>query len=76
MNSENTYATQNLYEASYLMARKFKLVGKVANGTKMMVGFEGEGVKQAALDFYADKKIGAKSFSDSYRTLKDYIFQR
>ena len=69
------HITHNLYEAAYLMAKGFDLVGKTQEGRKVVVGFSGEGVQKASLDFYNGGKIGAKAYSDSYRTLKDYVFE-
>ncbi|MBM3254239.1 MAG: hypothetical protein FJZ16_08300 [Candidatus Omnitrophica bacterium] len=71
------YKTQNLYEASYLLARGFNLSGKEKNGNKITLLFhDSEKIRKEALDFYNGAKIEAKDYSDSYRTLKDYVFDR
>lgn len=70
------YHTQNLYEASFLLCRGFKLSGKEKDGSKVRIGFSGEGVRQAALGYYNGGKVEAKAYSDAYRTLKDFVFER
>lgn len=75
-NQEELHATQSLYEAAYLMSKKFDLSGKHQDGNKVVLGFSGKGVKQASLDFYNGGEVSAREYSDNYRTLKDYVFQR
>ena len=71
------YKTQNLYEASYLLAKGFNLAGKEKVGSKVVLLFEYKSeISEAAMRFYNGGKIEAKKFSDSYRTLKDFIFER
>ena len=69
------YHTNNLYEASFLLASKCKLVGKEKNGKKVTVIFEGVDVQTLAMSFYSGAKISAKDLTDSYRTLKDFVFE-
>ena len=76
MSRSNYHTTQNLYEASYLLAKGFKLTGKDAQESKTTLFFEGEGVEQEALRYYNGGSVKAKAYSDAYRTLKDYIFER
>ena len=67
---------QNLYEAAFLHAKGFHLMGKEPSEGKVSLFFAGEGVKEAALEFYNSGTVEAKKLCDSYRTLKDYIFER
>lgn len=70
------YSTQNLYEAAFCLCKGFKLVGKERQGNKMVLLFDGKNVKQEAVKFYNGEKVVAKAYSDAYRTLKDYVFER
>lgn len=74
--SESQYSTQNLYEAAFCLCKGFKLAGKRREGAKVVILFEGENVQQEALGFYNGSKVPAKDYADSYRTLKDFIFER
>ncbi len=75
--TNNSHRTQNLYEASYLLAKGFNLAGKEKAGSKIILLFEYKPeISEAAMGFYNGGKIEAKKFSDSYRTLKDFIFER
>jgi len=76
MAEQNIYGTMNLYEAAYCLARGFKMTGKKREGAKTVVYFEGPDVRIKAMDYYNGGKIEAKAYSDSYRTLKDYVFER
>lgn len=77
LSSANYYRTQNLYEGSYLLAKGFNLAGKEKAGSKVVLLFEYKAeINEAAMGFYNGAKIEAKKFSDSYRTLKDFIFER
>ncbi len=76
MPESNLYATQNLYEAAFCLCKGFKLAGKRQQGNKVIVLFEGADVREEALKYYNGAKVEAKAYSDSYRTLKDYIFER
>lgn len=76
MSNSSVYATQNLYEAAFCLCKGFKLVGKRQQGNKVVVLFEGSEVCEAALTYYNGATVEAKAYSDSYRTLKDYIFER
>ena len=74
---DNCYKTQNLYEASYLLAKGFNLAGKEKVGNKVTILFkDSEKIKEEAMGFYNGAKVGAKEYSDSYRTLKDFVFDR
>ena len=72
----NVYGTQNLYEGAFCLCRGFKLAGKERNGNKVVILFEGQDVREEALKFYNGARVEAKAYSDAYRTLKDYIFER
>lgn len=72
------YTTQSLYEASYLLAKSFKLVSKDSNGQKVSLLFEDSPeLRQVVMDFYnGEGMVRAKVFVDHYRSLKDFCFTR
>ena len=76
MTKSKNHRTQNLYEAAYLYAKGFKLNGKDDEGQKTIIFLEGEGVHEEAMKYYNGGTIEAKAYTDSYRTIKDYIFER
>ena len=77
MTVKDVFVTQNLYQGAYCLCRGFKLAGKQREGAKVLVAFEGKNVKEEALKFYnGGAKVEAKAYSDAYRTLKDYVFER
>ena len=76
MTESEVYATENLYEAAYLLSRGFRLVGKRREGNKFVVLIEGQNVQEESLDYYHNAPSGSKTLFDSYRCLKDFIFQR
>jgi len=49
------------------------LIGKDKQTRKVSLIFEGSNVVEEAARFYNGALIKAKAYSDSYRTLKDYI---
>ncbi len=72
-----SYKTQNLYEASYLLAKGHHLSGTESKSFKITLLFaDSELVRKDALGYYNGGMIGAKAYSDAYRTLKDLVFQR
>ena len=74
---DSYYKTMNLYEGSYLLSKGFPLAGKEKNGVKITILFkDSEKIRREALNFYNGAKAEAKKCFDSYRTLKDYIFER
>jgi len=74
----NTYSTQSLYEAAYLLSRDFKLVSKDSAGQKTCLHFlDTPVIRQAVMDFYnGSGMVSAKAFVDAYRSLKDFCFTR
>ena len=74
----DTYSTQSLYEASYLMANGFLIISRKTDGQKTHILFEDTPkLKQAVMAFYnGDGMVNAKSFVNNYRSLKDMVFQR
>lgn len=76
MKDSEVYATENLYEAAYLLSRGFKLAGKRREGNKFVVLIEGKNVEQESLQYYHNEPSGSKTLFDSYRSLKDFVFQR
>ena len=76
MPESDVYMTQNLYEAAFCLCRGLKLAGKRRQGHKVVILFEGAEVQAEALKFYNGAKVEAKAFTDAYRTLKDYVFER
>lgn len=76
MDKPSPYSTQNLYEAAFCLCEGLKLAGKKADGKKVLILFDGENAEARALQFYNGAQVEAKRYSDAYRTLKDYIFER
>ena len=73
--TKSNYGTSNIYEAAFLLAKGFSLCNKINNEGKITVFFENEEEsKKAGLEFYNDATIEARKFADSFRTIKDYIF--
>lgn len=72
------HRTQSLYEGAYLIALGFRLVSKDSSGQKTALLFEDSPeLRQAVMDFYnGGASVRAKAFVDSYRSLKDMVFQR
>lgn len=73
--TKSNYGTSNIYEAAFLLAKGFALCNKINNEGKSIIIFEGEEAKKAGLEFYNNAEIGAKSFADAFRTIKDFIFE-
>ncbi len=74
---ECDYRTTNLYEASFLLARGFPLTGKERSGQKVVVLFkDSDEIRREAMKFYNGAKVEAKGYSDSYRSLKDFVFDK
>ena len=72
------HITQNLYEASFLMAKGYKIERKEKRGIKTSLVFLDQKIDldKIALGFYNGEKIEAKLLFDCFRTLKDMIFER
>ena len=72
------YATQSLYEASFLIAKGFKLISRDSTGRKTTLLFEDSlELRKAVMDFYnGGASVRAKAFVDNYRSLKDMIFKK
>ena len=70
------HATPNLYEASFLIARGFKIndIEKDA-GRKAILYLEGEGMADAVRDYYNGGLVSGKAMTDAYRMLKDRVFE-
>lgn len=69
-------STSNLYEASFLIARGFKIndIDKDA-GRKVVLLLEGEGIEDAVRDYYNGGLVSGKAMTDAYRMLKDRVFE-
>ncbi len=76
MSHRELYSTQNLCEAAFCLCKRFKLAGKARQGSKIVVSFDGVNVREEALKYYNGAKVEAKAFTNAYRTLKDYVFER
>jgi hypothetical protein len=78
MEENSVYKCKNLFECSYLMTRGFGLIGKERIDDKVMLIFkDSEEIQEAILKFYnSEGAVSAKKFSDTYRSLKDFIFER
>ena len=75
---EKFYRTQNLYQGSFLLAKGFKLAGKEKSlaGKITLLFEENDSLRLEAMKFFNGGKVEAKAYSDSYRTLKDFIFEK
>lgn len=74
-NADETYRTSNLYEATFLLCLGYTPAGKEKAGKRTAVLFPMKnGIRQAALDYYAGATVEARKFADKYRALKDFIF--
>ena len=69
------FTTQNLYLASFCLCRGLKIVGKLLEGKKVSVIFQGDAAQEKAMGFYNGGLVEAKAYSDNYRSLKDYVFE-
>ncbi|MFA6599828.1 MAG: DUF5659 domain-containing protein [Candidatus Omnitrophota bacterium] len=76
MTKSKHHATPNLYEASFLIARGFKIndIEKDA-GRKAILYLEGEGIEDAIRDYYNGGLVSGKAMTDAYRMLKDRVFE-
>jgi hypothetical protein len=70
------FVTQNLYLGSFCLCQGLKLVGKSLEGKKISIVFEGNAAKERAMAFYSGAVVEAKTFSDAYRSLKDFVFEK
>lgn len=69
-------STSNLYEASFLIARGFKLNDvEKDSGRKAILYLEGEGIEDAIRDYYNGGLVSGKAMTDAYRMLKDRVFE-
>ena len=76
MTQTKNISTSNLYEASFLIARGFKINDIEKDvGRKAIVYLEGEGIEGAVREYYNDGLVGGKSMTDAYRMLKDRVFE-
>jgi len=78
METHDVYKCKNLFECAFLMTKGFDLIGKEKTENKVMLLFKDtEEIQAGVLEFYnGEGKVSAKKFSDMYRSLKDYIFER
>jgi len=74
---DDTFQTQSLWEAAYLIAKGFNLAGKDTSSQKVTILFKCEpNIEEEVVKFYNGARIEAKKFSDGYRTIKDFVFTR
>lgn len=69
-----SHKTSNLYEAAYLLAKGFKIIGKEHAGSKAILILDGDGIDDAVLKFYDDGLVKARLYSENFKKIKDYIF--
>ena len=77
-NTLDGFRTQNLYQASYLVACGFRIVGKERSGQKVTVIFEPHpDIAAAAVSFHnGGVQVEPKALFAAYRDLKDFVFER
>lgn len=73
---QETVRLQNIYQAAYCMCRGLKVAGLDRSASKVTIIFAGKDAQTKALEFYNGARVEAKAYSDSYRSLKDLIFER
>ena len=71
------YSTQHIFCAAFLISRGHRIIHIENAGRKSNIHFEGVDVENDALDFFngTAKKVNPKVYADSYRHIKDLIFQ-
>lgn len=70
------YLSENLYEASYLIAKNFKVLGFIKQGRKVVVRFlRSPALEKTSLNYFNGGTVSAIKFTDAYRRLKDAVFQ-
>ena len=77
--SKNPYPTQHIFCAAYLLAVGHQISHvDTESSNKSTMYFEGENAERDALSFFngTAKKIDPKKYSESYRNVKDFLFQR
>ena len=75
--NEETFTTADLYQAAFLLANGFNLVDKREAAGKKVVIMGGKGVTSASMNFYNGRDmVSAKKFSDAYRSIKSFVFQK
>lgn len=74
--SPDRFVSQNLYQGAFCLCQGLKLSGKINDGKKVTIIFEGKAAQEKAMAFYNGARVEAKSYSDAYRSLKDYVFER
>ena len=68
------FETADLYLASFLLTRGYKLVGKRHEGHRIVVLFEDSAeIHEASMEFY---NCEARRLFDSFRVVKDFCFER
>lgn len=74
--AEESFSTQNLFQAAYCLAQGFKVKGTRRENLRVAVILEGQNIQQEALKYYNGGKVEALAYSNAYRTLKDMVFER
>ncbi len=71
------YSTQHIFCAAFLISRGHRITRIDNDARKSTIHFEGTNVENDALDFFngTATKVNPKTFADSYRHIKDLIFQ-
>lgn len=76
MRESKHYSTTNIYEASFLIARGFRIQDiQKGNGRKAAVLLEGDGIGEAVRDYYNGGPVSGKAMTDAYRMIKDKLFE-
>lgn len=71
------YPTRHIFCAAYLLTLGHAIVRiESQTGTKSTIYFSGDGADQDAMAFFngTAKKVNPKGLSDSYRHIKDLLF--
>lgn len=72
------YETDSLYEAAYLQAQGFSLLGieNSASPYKKIIFEDSQDLKEALVVFYQNGQVPVLSFVNSYKRLKSEVFSK
>lgn len=75
---KNVYLTKDLYEASFLYAKRLRLLGLQKEGSYFWFIFEGKEKAEILSTQYWQRKgqVSPKEYADAIRSLKDMIFAK
>ena len=76
MKKENDYVTTDLYVASYLIAKGFKITGANKKDSKVAWSFEDDKkIGDAVIGYYNNAKVGITDLWSGFRVAKDLLYR-